>query len=185
MKKDLLIIGAGQYGLVAKETAELMNVFGSIDFLDDINENAIGKVSDYKLFVGKYNYAFVAVGNPEFRLKKAQDLEEAGYILATLIHPDGFVSPSAEIHNGSIIEVHAVVSSASIVSRCCIVSAGAIINHNSTLKEGCHVDCGAVVCSNSVVPEKYKVNCGQVFNTYVNPLKFNSNLVFNNLKIGG
>ena len=35
MNRDLLIIGAGQYGMVAKEIAESMRCFDKIDFLDD------------------------------------------------------------------------------------------------------------------------------------------------------
>ncbi len=34
-KENLLIIGAGQYGMVAKEISDAMNCFGRIDFLDD------------------------------------------------------------------------------------------------------------------------------------------------------
>ncbi len=35
MNKNLLIIGAGIYGVVAKEIAESMNCFEKIDFVDD------------------------------------------------------------------------------------------------------------------------------------------------------
>ena len=34
--KNLLIIGAGQYGMVAKEIAESMKCFEKIDFVDDV-----------------------------------------------------------------------------------------------------------------------------------------------------
>ena len=34
--KNLLIIGAGQYGVVAKEIAESMKCFEKIDFVDDV-----------------------------------------------------------------------------------------------------------------------------------------------------
>ena len=44
MDKNLLIIGMGQYGMIAKETAEAMNCFDKIDFLDDNNENRAGNV---------------------------------------------------------------------------------------------------------------------------------------------
>lgn len=44
MNNNLLILGAGQYGDVAKEMAEAMGCFGKIDFLDDNNELVIGKM---------------------------------------------------------------------------------------------------------------------------------------------
>ncbi len=42
----LLILGAGQYGFVAREVAEAMGCFTSIDFLDDHSDIAIGKLDD-------------------------------------------------------------------------------------------------------------------------------------------
>ena len=43
MNKNLLIIGAGDYGQIAYEIAEAMERFEKIDFLDDNSELAIGK----------------------------------------------------------------------------------------------------------------------------------------------
>ncbi len=39
----LVILGAGQYGLVAKEIAESLGVYDKILFLDDNNPKAEGK----------------------------------------------------------------------------------------------------------------------------------------------
>lgn len=47
MDRGLLILGAGQYGMVAKEVAESMNCFDKIDFLDDKNPIAVGKLCEY------------------------------------------------------------------------------------------------------------------------------------------
>ena len=44
--KNLLIIGAGQYGMVAKEIAESMKCFEKIDFVDDVYPSAVGKICD-------------------------------------------------------------------------------------------------------------------------------------------
>lgn len=49
MNKDLLILGAGQYGMVAKEIAEAMNCFQKIDFLDDVNQL---QSEDYVIMIG-------------------------------------------------------------------------------------------------------------------------------------
>ena len=48
--ENLLILGAGQHGRVAKEIAETMDCYSKIDFLDDLAECAIGKLSEYKNF---------------------------------------------------------------------------------------------------------------------------------------
>ena len=63
--KNLLIIGAGQYGMVAKEIAESMGCFDQIDFVDDVNEIAICKISEIESLVHEYDSAVVAIGNSE------------------------------------------------------------------------------------------------------------------------
>ena len=163
MNNNLLILGAGQYGQVAKEIAEAMGCFDKIDFLDDGKECAIGKLSDYKEFVNSYSYAIVAIGNPKLRIDWITLLEKAGCKIAILVHPKAYVSPSAQIMKGSIIESMAVVNTECLISAGCIISAGAVVNHNSICSDGVHIDCNATVPGNSNVPMKTKVNCGTVY----------------------
>ena len=160
--KKLLIIGAGQYGMVTKETAESMNCFEQIDFLDDKNPISIGKISQYKEFVDEYKYAIVAIGDSPFRLELTQKLQNAGYSIATVISPLAYVSKSAVISAGSIIEAMAVVNSKATVNECCFISAGAVVNHNSIVGKSCHIDCHATVRSNAVIRDCTKVEYGQV-----------------------
>lgn len=54
MNDSLLIFGSGQYGCIAKEIALSMNCFEKINFLDDNDKNAIGKIKDYKKFNDSY-----------------------------------------------------------------------------------------------------------------------------------
>ena len=163
MNNNLLIVGAGQYGQVAKEMAEAMQCFKKVDFLDNNNDIAIGKLCDYEKFSVLYSNAIVAVENPEMRLNWIKKLEEACYKIAILIHPKAYVAPSAQIMKGSIIEPMAVINSGTVISVGCIVSAGAVINHNSYVCDGCHIDCNAVVEGNSLVPVGTYVECGAVF----------------------
>lgn len=157
MNNNLLILGAGQYGQVAKETAEAMGKFNKIAFLDDEAECAIGKLADYEKFAGKYSYAFVAIGNAELRSELLQKLEDVSYMLAVIVHPKAIVSPSAQIGKGSIVEAGAVINTNSVVAIGCFISANAVINHNSFVGDCCHIDCNATVPSGVVVYAKTKV----------------------------
>lgn len=161
--KKLLIIGAGQYGMVTKETAESMNCFEQIDFLDDNNPIAVGKIAQYEEFVSDYKYAIVAIGNLEFRLELTEKLQNAGYTIATIISPLAYISKSAVINEGCIVEAMTVVNTEAVISKCCFISAGAVVNHNSVIGEGCHIDCHATVKSNANVEAKTKVEYGQVY----------------------
>lgn len=143
--KNLLIIGAGQYGMVAKEIAESMGCFDRIDFVDDVSEAAVGKIADIGKMVHEYDSAVVAIGNSELRLKLINGLCEMGYNVPSLIHEKAYVSPSAKIGIGCFIEPMAVVHTGVEVENGCILSAGVILNHNSLVHEGCHINCGSVV----------------------------------------
>ena len=163
MKDNLLILGAGGYGNVARETAEAMGCFAKIDFLDDKNPVAIDKLDALTRYVSDYEWAFVAMGNPQLRLHLLKELQSAGFEVAKLIHPSAVVMPSAKLEAGVIIEALAVVNSNTVISRGCIISAGAVVNHDCVLAEGCHIDCNATVPARSRVPENTKVQCGAVY----------------------
>lgn len=159
----LLIIGAGQYGMVTKEIAESMDCFEQVDFLDDNNPIAVGKISESEKFADNYKYAIVAIGNSELRLELTEKLKNMGYSIAAIISPLAYVSRSAVINEGCIVEAMAVVNTGSVICRCSFISAGAVVNHNSVVGEGCHIDCHATVKSNSSVKAKTKVEYGQIY----------------------
>ena len=169
MNNNLLIIGAGVYGLVAKEIAESMDCFEKIAFADDMSKNApdgtevIASTNVLNLLVADYHNVIVAIGNPQIRLNLIDKLEQLPCKIVTLISPFAHISKTAKIYCGSIIEPMAVIHTGCIVKKGCIVSAGAVINHYSTLENGVHVDCNATVSGNTTVPDRTKVFSGQVF----------------------
>lgn len=160
--KHLLILGAGQYGMVAREIAEAMQCFDTISFLDDNNPIAIGKLNDYEQFICEYSCATVAIGNAEIRLFYLEKLEQCGYEITTLIHPRAYVSPSAFIRKGVIVEPMAVINTESVIGDGCIISAGTIINHNAQIGDGCHLNCGSIVRARATVEVQTYVDCGQI-----------------------
>ena len=170
MNKNLLIVGAGAYGVVAMEIAESMMCFEKIAFVDDAKEEApngievIGTCSDINNLAEEYNNIIVAIGNPKVRLSLLQKLEEEKYCrVVKLISPKAYVAPSAQIMQGCIVEPMSVIQSMSYISKGCIISAGAVVNHASMCCEGVHVDCNATVAGMAYVPVGTKVKSGEVF----------------------
>lgn len=170
MNRNLLIIGAGIYGIVAKEIAESMNCFEKIDFVDDNEKSTpdgisvIGTTNDLGEFACRYSDAIVAIGDSNVRLSLIKKLEEETLLnVATLISPRAYVSPTAQIMNGSVIEPMAVIHTDAVISVGCIISAGAVVNHASMCCDGVHVDCNATVAGNTVVPAGMKVKSGEVY----------------------
>ena len=160
--KRLLILGAGQYGQVAKEIAEATERFDRIAFLDDNSSTAIGKLRDFDRFTDDFDTAVVAIGDAEKRLKLIEQLINVGYNVPALVHPAAYVAPSAKIGRGSFIEPMAVVHTEVAVGIGCIISAGTIINHNSVIGEGSHLNCGTIVGARANIPPRTKTDCGQI-----------------------
>lgn len=161
--KKLLILGAGQYGHVVRETAQAMGCFGEIAFLDDNNPNAVGKLADYLPLRQEYACAFVAMGNPELREIWMDRLETAGYELSVLVHPKAYIAPSALLEKGTIAEPMVVVNTEAVVEAGGLLCAGCVVNHNAVVKLCCQIDCNAVVTAGAIVPEKTKVVAGTLY----------------------
>ena len=167
---NLLILGAGQYGAVVKETAQAMGCFDKISFLDDsfgdgnvaCREQVIGKLDELEQLRSEYEYAIPAIGDAYVRISLLERAESTGYRIPIIISPKAYVSPSAKIEKGSVIEPLAGVHANSVVGTAAYISMGAVVNHNAVVRDGCHVDNNAVVTSGAEIPSRVKVEPGTV-----------------------
>ena len=163
MSENLLILGAGQYGMLVREVAQSTGRFENISFLDDAGTVAIGRIDAYEDFVSDYKYAFVAIGNSKVRSELISKLESAGYELAVIVSPYAHVSPSATIGGGSIVEPMAVVNTEAVLGKGSLVCAGAVVNHNALVGDCCQIDCNATISPRANVPQGIKINSGSVW----------------------
>ena len=156
--KSLLIIGAGGYGRLVKELAELLG-YEKIDFLDDNSPLAVGKVQELEILQNEYDGTIVAIGNPAIREKLFRKVKRP----VSIIHPSAVISPSAQIGEGCVIEAGTVINTAATVQNSCFICAGAVVNHNAEVEEFCQIDCNAVVGSGMIVPSGTKVESCTVY----------------------
>ena len=170
MKENLLIVGAGVYGRLAKEIAESMRVFDKIAFVDDVaypsidRNDIVGTTADIVRLLSQYPCVVVAIGNGRVRQALLERLTQEGKgQIVNLISPFSYVSPSAKLGKGCIVEPMAVVHTECEISDGCFVSAGAVINHCAVLEPYVHVDCNATVSGYARVPTLTKVCSGKVF----------------------
>ena len=161
MAKSLLIIGAGGHGKVVKEVAEAVG-YDKIAFLDDNSAEAVGKIADSKQFVQEYQAAFVGIGNNKFRNELLQRLEQEGYAIPVLLHPTAYISKTAVIGKGTVVEPKAIVNANSKVGSGCIISVGAIVDHDVVLEDCVHVNAGAICKAGSRMKEFTKVDAGEI-----------------------
>ena len=170
--KNLLILGAGQYGVMAKEIAESMGVFERIAFLDDsyandptmaVEHSILGTLKEIEKFAGDFRFGFVAIGSTELRRSLTEQLRYNCITPAILVHPTAYVSPSAQLQKGCCVEPNATVQAGAVVATASFIASGAVIRHNAFIGEFCHVDCNAVVESLAIVPAETHIACGAVF----------------------
>ena len=144
---NLLILGAGNYGVEVKELAQSLGVFRKIAFLDDdlSKTEALGPCADFEKYVDKYPIAIPAIGDGLIRMKWMARLERAGFVLPVLIHPSAVVSPSATIGYGTVVCANVTVGVGVVVGNGCILESGATVDRFVDIPDGTHVDCGHIV----------------------------------------
>lgn len=167
--ENLLIIGAGGHAQVVYETALLTGKYKKISFLDDsflkekdMKLNVIGKIDDYKNLSNEYNYAFVAIGNNELRIKLIKELLESGYEVPILIHPKAYLSSFSRVGKGTILLAGSIVNVNTKIGMGNIININSTVDHDCILEDGCHVCSGAIVRSMVTLERLTLVGAGVV-----------------------
>ncbi len=160
--RKLLIVGAGGHGRVVAEVAEATGEYEVIDFVDDNSPETVGRITDLEILHERYDCAFVGIGNNRLRGELIHKLEEVGYEIPILIHPTAYVSKSAKIEKGTVVEPMALVNANTHVGVGCIVSVGAIIDHDVELGDFAHANAGSAVKAGGKVESFRKLEAGEV-----------------------
>ena len=163
MMKRLLILGAGGFGQMIKETAGLLG-YDEVFFLDDAAKasDVIGKCCDYVMKHKEFDTAVAAFGNKNTRLFWTEKLLEERYQVPAMVHPSAVISPSAVLGEGCFVMQNAVVNTHSRIGRAALVNSGAVVDHDSVIGNGAHVGLGSIVKANCIIEEKKKVEAGEV-----------------------
>ena len=161
--KKLLILGAGGFGLMIRETAALLG-YEIVAFLDDAAKGAdvIGKCCDYKEKLEEYPTAVAAFGNNNTRLFWTEQLLSAGYQVPAIVHPSATVSPSAVLKEGCFVMQRAVVNTHTVIGQAALINSGSVVDHDSVIGAGTHVGLGSIVKANCTIPSRKKVEAGEV-----------------------
>jgi sugar O-acyltransferase (sialic acid O-acetyltransferase NeuD family) len=150
-KIRLLVVGAGGHGRSVAEAAELSARFEVVGFLDDslpegeivLGVPMLGSVASMAEHRTAASQAIVAIGNNFVRERLIQKLIETGFELATVVHPQAIVSPSALLGAGSAVMAGAVVGTEARLGKGSIVNCGAVVDHHATVEDFGHLGVNA------------------------------------------
>lgn len=176
MNTDLLILCDSTYGVTVKEIAESMKCFGRIDFLsNDYGKNdsnptrfvdSVGRLEDFESFAGKYGYAIAAFEDAQKRLEWTQKLVDEGFAVTSLISPKAYISPSAQIHQGSIIEPLVGIGANTVVETCSVLEMNVTVNRECYIGNGSWLKSNSVIKSGGYVAACRVIEIGRVIENY-------------------
>lgn len=83
-------------------------------------------------------------------------------VVPTLVHPTAWVSPSAKLGPGVLVEAMAVVNANVVVGAGTIIGIGVKVDHDAVIGECAHIDAGAIVHARGKVNDLAKVEAGAV-----------------------
>jgi sugar O-acyltransferase (sialic acid O-acetyltransferase NeuD family) len=158
-KARLLVMGAGGHGRSVAEAADLSGQFEVVGFLDDaapvgervFGNHVLGPVDSMADYCSVADQAIVAIGNNAVREKLMQQLTEAGYAMATVVHPRAFVSSTAVVGQGSAIMAGAIVGTEARLGVASIVNCGAVVDHHATVEDFGHLGVNASMAGGTVL----------------------------------
>lgn len=179
--KNLLILGAGGHGKVVSEIAILSKEWDSIAFLDNRKniKNAsgipvIGEFDDYSLFINKYKYAFVAIGDNKLRSLWLQRLSRVGFIIPVLVHPFSSISKASILGAGTVVMAGAVINADTHIGKGCIINTSSSIDHDCKLSDGVHISPGVNI-GGTVTIREYTWVC--IGSSVINNISIGSNVI--------
>src|SRR3984893_8687684 len=173
----IIIAGAALYGEMIAELIDRTKDIRVVGFVDDAdglqNRSAfgypvlgrIGELSHLGVETGVTDVA-VAIGDNLARAQVAERVKAQGMRLATLVHRQATVSPSAKLGPGVIIDAHCFIGPHCILEEGVSVWPSASISHDTILKRYSSVKPGAIIGGCSNVEEKAKIPLGSCWPAY-------------------
>jgi sugar O-acyltransferase (sialic acid O-acetyltransferase NeuD family) len=156
MKTDIILIGGGDHCGNCIDTIEQENKF-KIAGIIDVPEKLHQKVLGYEIFatdddlpqlVKDYKYFLITIGHiltAQPRIKVYNLIKKYEVILPVIKSPLSYVSPHAQIEEGTIIMPFAVIDALVKVGKNCIVQYHSMLAHGAVLEDHCHVSVNSVL----------------------------------------
>jgi sugar O-acyltransferase (sialic acid O-acetyltransferase NeuD family) len=144
------IYGTNGMGRELREIALLINSktprWDQLIFIDDTKEP--GELKGCRMLpfeAVKQEYTpdeieiVIGMGEPAYKELVWERVKNAGYRLATIIHPDAEVVPSAQLGEGVVVRKGSIVSSDSIVGNNVIIQSYVVVGHDVVVGDHCQI----------------------------------------------
>lgn len=164
MKEGLILIGAGGQctaGIDVIEQEGKFTIAGIVDLPVNVGQTLlgypiIGSDADVPELTGRFKYFLVTLGQIKSSRRRAelfQELKGLGAEMPVVISPRAYVSPHAEIGDGTIIMHGALVNARARIGCNCIINSHAVVEHDAVIDSHCHISTGAIINGGTHVKE--------------------------------
>jgi sugar O-acyltransferase (sialic acid O-acetyltransferase NeuD family) len=172
MDKNIFIYGAGGHAKVVIDAARQQGKSVQSAFDDDAKRagkallgclvlGGRDELQEHCARLGQHA-GIVAIGKNGVRASVAHWLEEAGFILTTIIHPDSSISEGVEVGRGTVIMAGGVINADALLGSNVIVNTSATIDHDCVIGDHVHIAPGSHICGDVNVGSNVLIGAGSV-----------------------
>ena len=173
MRKKLILIGAGGHARSCIDVIEQEGKFkitGIVGLESELGlqvngYEVIATDKDLSTLISKAQFALIALGqisSPDARVSLYQQVSKAGFDLANVVSPTAYVSPSAQIGNGTIVMHGAIINAGVKVGSNCIINSRALLEHDTQVLDNCHISTGVILNGGVLVEEGCFIGSGTI-----------------------
>ena len=173
--KPLLLIGGGGPCRSSIDVVESTGLFRIVGIVERAGASAevvleypvVGYDDALAALLEDCPYVLITVGqikSPDARIRLYEQVRSCGGILPVVVSSHAYLSPRAEIGDGSILMHGSTVSAGSSVGVNCIINSHALIEHDSTVGAHTHISTGVRVNGGSTIGEHSFVGSGAIIN---------------------
>ena len=156
MKEKIILIGGGGHCRACIDVIEQEGRFtiaGIVDVPEKKQHNVlgypvIGSDADLAELIKTFPNVLITLGqikSPTRRMELFNDLMQMGARFPVIQSPLAYVSPHAQVAEGTIVMHHALINAGARVGRNCIINTKALVEHDAVIEDHCHISTGAVV----------------------------------------
>ena len=178
MKEKLILIGGGGHCKSCIDVIEQEGHFviaGITDQPHKIGEKLLGYTvlaSDEAIPNLAAGHQFlITIGHirtAEPRVRLYKELLAVNADIATVISPCAYVSPHAQLGQGTIIMPGATVNAAAKVGNNCIINSHALVEHDAVISDHCHIATGAIINGGVQIGEQGFIGSRTMIREYIN-----------------
>ena len=167
----IVVYGAGGHARVVLELMDRAAINPIVGIVDDTPElwntridgiTVVGSVEKlgHLIKVLHARRAAIAIGDNALRKKFGDHARGLGLRLPALVHPSAYVSPKAQLGDGTVVMAGAVVGPHARIGELGIINTRASVDHDCLIGDAVHIAPGVTLAGNVTVGDHALVGVG-------------------------